>query len=85
MWTMSLSLSLSHTHRKTLNKEYELNMLQTGDFDERVFLSRNADDAIGTPTRALAGSRLVPQTPPHHVQYGTPLMGREYLGAKDDK
>lgn len=49
----SLNLRL---HRKSLNREYELNMLTQGDFDERVFLHHNASEEIGTPTRQPMGT-----------------------------
>ena len=45
-----------HLYRKSLNREYELNMLTEGDFDERVFLHHNASEEIGTPTRQPMGA-----------------------------
>ena len=37
--------------RRALDREYEINMLANGDFDERMFLHPNASEEIGTPSR----------------------------------
>lgn len=37
---------------KNIAREYELFMLQAGDFDERMFLSDKADEEIGTPSKS---------------------------------
>ena len=73
-----------------MNREYELSVLENGDFDERVFLHPSANEEIGTPITTALGaqnfrSSLATATPPQHVQYGTPLLGRELLGARDQK
>ena len=86
-----VSFSLSHLFfpfRKKLNRDYEMSVLEEGDFDERVFLHPNANEEIGTPL--AVGSHnfqnsLAAHTPPQHVQYGTPLLGRELLGTRDHK
>ncbi len=89
---MSLWLLIDHTSlpfiRKNLDREYEMSVLEKGDFDERVFLHPSANKEIGTPVAMGAHnfrSSLSVHTPPHHVQYGTPLLGRELLGAKDQR
>ena len=79
-----------------MNRAYELSVLENGDFDERVFLHPSANEEIGTPIAAAmvggghafhgsGGGGLASTTPPQHVQYGTPLLGRELLGARDQK
>ena len=37
---------------KNIAREYELFMLQAGEFDERMFLSDKADEEIGTPSKS---------------------------------
>ena len=69
-----------------MNREYEMSVLEKGDFDERVFLHPSANEEIGTPTAVGAHNfhkSLAAHTPPQHVQYGTPLLGRELLGVQD--
>ena len=34
-----------------MNQEYELHVLNVGNFDERIFLGEHADIEIGTPAR----------------------------------
>ena len=83
---------------KSLNREYEMNVLAEGDFDERVFLHPSANEEIGTPVAIPVhmshhgaagggggGGALSQHTPPRHVQFGTPLLGRELLASKDYK
>ena len=42
---------------KNISREYEVFMLQEGEFDERMFLSGNAEEEIGTPrTRLVFGA-----------------------------
>ena len=74
-----------------MNRAYELSVLENGDFDERVFLHPSANEEIGTPVAVVGAhnfrtSLANATTPPQqHVQYGTPLLGREMLGARDHK
>ena len=80
------SPSLPPSLSKNLNKEYERSVLENGEFDERVFLHPSANEEIGTPVGGQNfRTSLAATTPPQHVQYGTPLMGRELLGARDQK
>ncbi|CAI8028338.1 Retinoblastoma-like protein 1 [Geodia barretti] len=77
-----ISYANFHSNQRALDREYEINMLANGDFDERMFLHPNASEEIGTPSRlntTLSARLMMTQTPPHHVQYRTPLLGREYL------
>ena len=71
---------------KSLNREYEMVVLCQGDFDERVFLHPSASQEIGTPVGGVNfRTSLAMHTPPRQVQFGTPLLGREMLGSRDQK
>ena len=57
MYLNFYSLQLSS---KNISREYEVFMLQEGEFDERMFLSGNAEEEIGTPrTRLVFGVRVI--------------------------
>ena len=64
-----------------MNKEYESSVLEEGDFDERVFLRPSANAEIGTPS--IVSQNCLVQTSTGHVQYSTPLLGRELVGTRD--
>jgi len=83
-----LNFLLHLPSRKNLNRDYEMSVLEEGDFDERVFLHPSANEEIGTPLAVGAHNfrnSLAAHTPPQHVQYGTPLLNRELLGSRDHR
>ncbi|KAL5467024.1 hypothetical protein EMCRGX_G031191 [Ephydatia muelleri] len=89
--TAMLSAASFYANDKSVNGKYELKMLTEGEFDERIFLLQNASEEIGTPPRpplGVNGARLIMgasyQGSPQ-VQFGTPLMNREYLPGKEPK
>lgn len=81
---------------KSINKEYDSFVLNSGDFDERIFLGETANEEIGTPAKHSAyGSSNIPYQMElkTHIQKhlaearplvpSTPLTGRKYLKDKD--
>lgn len=75
---------------RSLKTAYELMMLQEGDFDERLFINSQSElDKLPGQQEVEEFEKL--QQPgiiyqsPQHLQYGTPLTGREYISSKEKK
>lgn len=79
-------------HRKSINKEYDQHVLNIGDFDERIFLTENAHQELGTPYGSadeLSERMLQKQSLKQHIEEtqtltpNTPLSNRHYLKSKE--
>ncbi|XP_034950219.1 retinoblastoma-like protein 1 [Chelonus insularis] len=74
-------------NHKALNKIYEQHVLSVGDFDERIFLSTDASDNIGSPRILNTGDVQeqfhLKRDQIRHLEPLTPLTGRKYLKTKD--
>ncbi|CAB3999055.1 retinoblastoma 1, partial [Paramuricea clavata] len=90
-FTGLLELNNFEANGKSVSRAYEEYVLSSGDFDERVFLSENAEVEIGTP-RKMNQSEADVTSRRNFDEYvsktkslapQTPLTGRRYLKDKD--
>lgn len=66
---------------KGISREYEVYMLHEGEFDERMFLSGNAEEEIGTPSKSESWGLVSYPSP---AQPQTPLTNRHHLECRTD-
>lgn len=78
-------------HRKAISREYDQLLLSSGDSDERVFLSDNANDELGTPCtdfekslddRMQSVQKIIKESKPPAPT--TPLSNRHFLANREN-
>ena len=89
-----LDKEVFETNLKNVRKEYEVYVLNIGEYDERVFLGEEAIKEIGTPTKAKVGTpkdseladkigvakrNLEGEFGRTNLIPSTPLSGRQYI------